>query len=225
MAFEPCIVLASASPRRRELLERVGLALEVVPADIDETPRPGEGPVDYARRVAGTKADTVATSYPQRWVLAADTVVELEGRILGKPDSEAEARAMLEQLSGRSHRVTTAVRLRHGDQVRDRVVTSLVTMRRATATELDDYIAAGEWRGKAGGYAVQGMAAALVTEVNGSITNVIGLPLAEVLEELHAAGLGTACYTRGKPARTSDSRRCGSASRRPPPGPGATRTR
>jgi septum formation protein len=200
MAFEPCIVLASASPRRRELLERVGLAIEVVPADIDESAQAGEGPVDYARRVAGTKADAVAASYPQRWVLAADTVVELDGRILGKPDREAEARGMLEELAGRTHRVTTAFRLRHGDEVRDRVVTSLVTMRRAAAAELDDYIAAGEWRGKAGGYAVQGMAAALVTEVNGSITNVIGLPLAEVLEELHAAGLGTACYTRGKPA-------------------------
>jgi septum formation protein len=200
MTSEPCIVLASASPRRRELLERVGLAIEVAPADIDESPRPGEAPVDYARRVAGTKADTVATGRPDRWVLAADTVVELDGDILGKPAEAAEARAMLERLAGRTHRVTTAFRLRHGDRVRDRIVTSQVTMRPASGAELDDYIAAGEWHGKAGGYAIQGMAAALVNAVNGSITNVIGLPLAEVLEELAAAGCGAACYVRGKPA-------------------------
>lgn len=200
MAPNPRIVLASASPRRRELLERIGLEIEVRPADVDEIPEPGEAAVPYARRIAAAKADAVAAIVPDRWVLAADTVVEVDEAILGKPASETEARDMLARLVGRSHRVTTAVRLRRGERSTERVVTSVVTMRPAPAAELDDYIAAGEWRGKAGGYAVQGMAAALVSGVNGSITNVIGLPLAEVLEDLAAAGIGAARYTRGTPA-------------------------
>jgi septum formation protein len=196
------LVLASASPRRREMLARVGIPLEVWPADIDESALPGEDALTYVRRVAAAKVETVTVALPQRWILAADTVVEIDGDLLGKAADEDEARAMLHRLAGRVHRVITAFSLRGpgvagARPARDRAVTTEVWMREAPAHEIDDYVRAGEWRGKAGAYAIQGMAAALVTEVRGSITNVAGLPLAEVLDELVRAGAAAPRYQHG----------------------------
>jgi nucleoside triphosphate pyrophosphatase len=191
----PDLVLASASPRRRELLEQLGLVLVVAAAEIDETPLPGERPGDYVRRVAGAKCDAVAAaraSEPALPVLAADTIVVAPGEvglaILGKPADADHARGMLSRLGGRRHEVATAYRVRFADQVLERTVTTIVTFRALAPAELDAYVASGEWRGKAGGYAVQGIAGAFVTELRGSHTNVIGLPLAEVLADLQAAG-------------------------------------
>lgn len=191
MNDDPDLVLASASPRRRDLLEGLGLVLRVRPAEIDETPLPGERPGDYVRRIAREKCDKVADElFAERAealpVLAADTTVVLDDEILGKPDDEREARAMLARLAGRRHEVTTACRIRHGGRSLDRAVTTLVSMRALRPVELDAYVASGEWRGKAGGYAVQGIAGAFVSELRGSHTNVIGLPLAEVLADLLA---------------------------------------
>lgn len=194
----PPLILASGSPRRRELLERVGIAIEVRPPDIDESVHPGEHAAAYARRVASEKAAAVAQAAPGRWVLAADTVVEVGGAILGKAADGAEAAAMLEQLSGQVHRVITAFCLRGpAGAVRERAVTTEVEFRALGRDEIDQYVAAGEWVGKAGAYAVQGMAAAMVSRVAGSITNVIGLPLAEVVDELAAAGAARVDYRAG----------------------------
>jgi septum formation protein len=193
----PDLVLASASPRRRELLERLGLALVVAAAEIDETPLPGERPTDYVRRVAAAKCDAVATARvaagdPALPVLAADTIVIIAGEgavaILGKPTDADDARRMLGRLAGRRHEVATAYRIRAGEDVVDRTVTTVVGFRALAPAEVDAYVASGEWRGKAGGYAVQGIAGAFVTELRGSHTNVIGLPVAEVLADLQAAG-------------------------------------
>ncbi|WP_428261587.1 Maf family protein [Haliangium sp.] len=193
------LVLASASPRRRELLERVGVRVDVRPADVDESVRAGEAATAYARRVAVDKADLVAALVPGRVVLAADTVVEIDGAILGKAPGPDAARAMLARLVGRTHRVSTAFALRGPGAARgaERVVTTEVSMRAASSAELDAYVRAGEWRGKAGAYAIQGMAAGLVSEVRGSVTNVIGLPLAEVLIALAEAGVDAPCYEHG----------------------------
>lgn len=196
------LVLASASPRRKELLERVGLRLVVVPADIDEAPRAQELAGDYVRRMAVEKAAAghrawaaraeaagssggVASALP---LLAADTTVIVDGSILGKPADEGEARQMLARLAGRRHEVTTAYRIVHGGREVDRSVTTAVAIRLLDPREVEAYVAGGEWRGKAGGYAVQGIAAAFVTELRGSWTNVVGLPLAEVLADLRALG-------------------------------------
>jgi septum formation protein len=184
------LLLASASPRRREMLERVGLALEVHPADIDERAYPGEAPAAYVERIARAKAITVRRA--GRWVLAADTTVTIDGQILAKADTEAEAERMLHLLSGRTHQVLTAFVLvgEMADRTvtREGLVSSDVTMIELDAGTIADYIASKEWRGKAGAYAIQGIAAALVREVRGSVTNVIGLPLVEVLAALRDAG-------------------------------------
>jgi septum formation protein len=187
------LVLASASPRRRELLARMGLALQVLPADIDETPRLDERPADYVRRIAAAKCDLIADRLGGALgegaappVLAADTTVIVDDRILGKPSDEADARAMLTLLAGRRHEVITAYKIRHGERAVDRAVTTVVAFRALRPAELDAYLACGEWRGKAGGYAVQGIAGAFITELRGSHTNVIGLPLAELLADLQA---------------------------------------
>ena len=203
------LLLASSSPRRKELLQRIGIALDICPADIDESVHPGEAPLEYVTRLAASKASTVARARSSTglastdspvWILGADTIVEIDGRILGKASNEAEAHAMLECLVGRTHRVTTAFALRGpGKACADRVVTTEVVMRPASATEIADYVASGEWRDKAGAYAVQGMAAALVIAIRGSITNVIGLPLAEVVVELDRLGAATPRYREGMP--------------------------
>lgn len=179
-------MLASGSPRRRELLALLGVAFDVVPADVDETPRLAESPVDHVRRVASLKANAVAPRRPDALVIAADTVVDLDGRILGKPDSAAEAARMLRWLSAREHRVHTAVVV--ADDVE--VVTTVVRFDELFDSDIDRYVATGEPLDKAGAYAIQGRGAAFVREVHGSVTNVIGLPLAEVRRLLVAAGFG-----------------------------------
>lgn len=191
------LILASASPRRRELLERVGIEVAVVPADVDESVMDGEEAVPYATRVAASKANTIALREPDRWVLAADTVVEVSGAPLGKPSDVAEARQMLLELRGSVHRVTTAMCLRGRGTAVSSAVTTEVVMRNFADWELAQYLEASEWQGKAGAYAVQGMAAAFVLEVRGSITNVIGLPLSEVVCLLQEHGVTRADYRRG----------------------------
>jgi septum formation protein len=186
----PDLVLASASPRRRELLEQLGLNLQVTPANIDETPFPNERPAEYVRRVAAGKCDAVAAArapdLPAIPTLAADTIVIVDDQILGQPRDEEDARRMLRALAGRRHEVTTAYRISFGGRSLDRAVTTTVSFRALQPAEVDAYLACGEWKGKAGGYAVQGRAGAFVTELRGSHTNVIGLPLAEVLADLQA---------------------------------------
>ena len=185
------LILASASPRRRELLERVGLPLEVRPPDVDETERPGEDPAAYVARIARAKADA-APRAPGAWVLAADTTVTIDGAILGKAATPEEAAAMLRRLSGRVHQVMTAFAIAAeaggADRRREAVVVTDVEMIALGEPAIADYVASGEWRGKAGAYAIQGIAAALVREVRGSVTNVIGLPLAEVIAALRELG-------------------------------------
>ena len=215
------LVLASASPRRRELLERLGLALRVAPVDLDETPLAGERPGDCVRRLAAAKCDAAVAAIaggPREsgsdpgdahaeadadgsiTVLGADTLVSLDQQIFGKPGDAAEARAMLARLAGRRHEVTTAYRIWRGTlaapadtassgaRLVDRAVTTLVSFRLLQPAEIDAYAACGEWQGKAGGYALQGIAGAFTSELRGSHTNVIGLPLAEVLADLLAVG-------------------------------------
>jgi septum formation protein len=166
----------------------VGLVLTVVPADLDEGVREGEPVRDYAVRMAAEKCDTAVSRLggPTLAVLAADTVVAIGNQILGKPVDEADAGRMLGQLAGHRHEVMTAYRIRFGERSVERLVSTLVHFRSLDASEIAAYVASGEWRGKAGGYAIQGIAGAFVTDVRGSFTNVVGLPLAEVLADLRA---------------------------------------
>lgn len=198
------LVLASGSPRRKELLERVGLQLTVAPADVDESLRDGEDPIGYARRLAASKASTVARLHPGAAVLGADTIVTLyDGGppVLGKPAGAEEAREMITRLSGRAHQVVTAYHLVAAGGERGRAVETEVVFRPFTATEIAGYVASKEWHGKAGGYAIQGLAGAFVRSVSGSYTNVVGLPLCEVLEDLAALGLLDADWAaRARPA-------------------------
>jgi septum formation protein len=185
------------------MLERVGVPLEVRPADVDEEPLAGEDPTAYVTRIAHAKAIAVKR-LPGQWVLAADTTVTIDGKILAKAATPEEAAVMLGQLAGRVHQVITAFTIvgdvgdaplhRGGIVASDVVVIDLDTPRIA------DYVASGEWRGKAGAYAIQGIGAALVREVRGSVTNVIGLPLVEVLEALRAVGAPAGSFATGKPA-------------------------
>lgn len=182
------LILASASPRRIELLARLGVTPdEVVPAQIDETPRKAERPDHYACRMAAEKAAAVAR--PGSLVLAADTVVAAGRRILPKAEDEEEARQALALLSGRRHRVHSAVAVTDAEgRTRIRLSTSLVAFKPLSAAEIDAYIASGDWRGKAGGYAIQGRAEALVRSLSGSHSGVMGLPLYETRALLRAAG-------------------------------------
>jgi septum formation protein len=184
------LVLASASPRRQELLAQVGIAPDAVsPADIDETPARGELPAALARRLADAKAVVAAKRHPGDWILAADTVVAVGRRILGKPEDEAEARRFLRLLSGRRHKVVGGIAVVAPDGARrTRLVTTAVTFKRLEQGEIDRYLASGEWRGKAGGYAIQGRAGAFVRAIGGSYFNVVGLPLYETLALLRGSG-------------------------------------
>jgi nucleoside triphosphate pyrophosphatase len=177
----PTLVLASASPRRRELLAQLGIVPDTVDApDIDETPLPGELPFAHARRLAVAKADAVAPRHPQAYILAADTVVACGRRILPKADTRVTAESCLKLLSGRRHRVIggLCVIAPTGKRV-VRIVTSQVVFKRLSADERAAYLASGEWQGKAGGYAIQGRAAAFIAWISGSYSNVVGLPLFE----------------------------------------------
>lgn len=187
----PRFVLASASPRRLELLAQLGIAPDTVePADIDETPAPRELPREHAARLADAKAAAVAARHRGSVVLAADTVVACGRRILPKAEDEATARRCLALLSGRRHRVIGGVTvIDAAGAARRRLVTSTVRFKRLEPPEIEAYIGGGEWRGKAGGYAIQGRAAALIPWIQGSYSNVVGLPLFEAAQLLRAAGL------------------------------------
>lgn len=187
---EARLVLASASPRRRALLERIGLTPNlVVVADVDETALAGETPPQSARRLARAKAESVARTHADDCVLAADTIVACGRRALPKPADAAQARHCLKVLSGRRHRVHTAIALSTPDGRQGaRLVTTVVEFKCLTEAEIEGYLASEEWRGKAGGYAIQGRAAGLVKRINGSYSNVVGLPLHETVNLL--GGLG-----------------------------------
>ena len=174
------LILASASPRRAELLTSAGFTFEVAPAEVDETPRPGEGPASYALRVAGDKGRAGAAAHPGRTVLAADTVVAIDGLIVGKPADAADAARMLGLLSGRVHEVHTAVVLRRGSLERTDLVTTRVRFQALSDAEVAWYVASGEPAGKAGGYAIQGLGARFIEWIEGSWSNVVGLPIAAV---------------------------------------------
>jgi septum formation protein len=189
-AATPPLVLASASPRRVELLSQIGVVPDHVDAaDIDETPLPRELPGPHVTRLAGAKAEAVRLRHPAAFILAADTVVACGRRILGKPEDERTARAFLRLLSGRRHRIYGGVAvIDPGGRIVTRRVISQVAFKRLSDGELAAYLATGEWRGKAGGYAIQGRAAAFVSWMAGSYSNVVGLPLFETGQLL--TGLG-----------------------------------
>lgn len=182
------LILASASPRRLDLLARIGVTPDDVrPAEIDETPLKGELPIPYARRIAAAKAAAIAES--GALTLSADTVVAAGRRILPKAEKEDEARACLALLSGRRHNVHSAVTLIDGEgRARHRLNTSIVAFKRLETAEIEAYLASGDWQGKAGGYAIQGRAEALVRWLSGSHSAVMGLPLYEARALLRAAG-------------------------------------
>lgn len=188
----PRFVLASASPRRLDLLRQIGLEPDLVdPAEIPESPHPRELPRDLAARLAREKAEAVAARHANAVVLGADTVVALGRRVLPKAEDEATARRCLEQLSGRRHRVLGGICAIAADgAVHQRLVLTTVRFKRLDGGEIDAYLATDDWRGKAGGYAIQGHAAALVPWINGSYTNVVGLPLHETAGLLAALGVG-----------------------------------
>jgi septum formation protein len=180
------LILASTSPRRIEMLQLIGLDIVVLPSGIDETFRHRETPRDHVLRLSEEKALAVARSHPDDWVLGADTIVIIAGEILGKPGSVAEAKEMLEKLSGREHEVFTGfsiVRQNKGILIRE-VVESSVLFREITSDEMDWYTGLEEPYDKAGAYAVQGIGAFFIREIRGSYTNVMGLPLCEVVDAL-----------------------------------------
>lgn len=184
------LILASASPRRLALLGQIGVVPGAVdPADCDETPLKAELPAAYAARVAADKALVVAARHPGALILSGDTVVAVGRRILPKAESEAEARACLALLSGRRHQVLSAITLIDAaGRARHRLSTNIVTFKRLEQAEIDRYVASDEWRGKAGGYAIQGRAAGLIRAIQGSHSAIMGLPLYETRTLLQAAG-------------------------------------
>lgn len=190
MAVQPSLVLASASPRRLDLLAQVGVTPDRVdPADIDETPLRDETPRRHALRLAREKARAVAARAPGDFVLAADTVVAVGRRILPKAEIEDQAIKCLELLSGRNHMVLTAVAVIAPDgREASRLVETRVQVKQLSDIEKADYLAGGEWRGKAGGYAVQGVAGGFIIDLHGSYTSVVGLPLYETLNLLRGLG-------------------------------------
>lgn len=190
MADRPRLILASASPRRLSLLAQIGVAPDdVAPADADESVLRAELPADYALRVAAAKADAIRARYPNALILAADTAVACGRRILPKAEDEKSARYCLELMSGRAHRVFTGVVLAGpGEARRERIVETRVKVARLEQSDINAYIASDEWRGKAGGYAIQGLFAKHVVSIIGSYSNIVGLPLHETANLLKGAG-------------------------------------
>lgn len=193
--MQPDLVLASASPRRRELLERIGLKLEVVPSDVDETVLPDESPAAHVERLSRAKATEVASrsGLKGRHVLGSDTVVVIDSEILGKPKDNDEAMTMLQRLQGRQHQVWSgfAVIDRQSGQFKSGAIVTEVTFRHLTREEIAGYIATGEPHDKAGAYGIQGIGAALVEKIDGSYTSVVGLPLCAVIKVLEELGVPT----------------------------------
>jgi septum formation protein len=184
------VVLASASPRRLELLVPLGLDLIVQPADIDESVLPGDDPVGYVRRLSIEKAAAVASARGDAdLVIAADTTVDVDGRILGKPVDAADARQMVRDLSARTHRVHTGVTVRMGRATASAVETTMVTFTEISDAAIDWYVATGEPFDKAGGYAIQGAGGVFVSSIDGSVSNVVGLPLTTVVQLARSLGV------------------------------------
>ena len=196
----PRLILASASPRRRELLHQTPLRFRVIPSRVEETRRRAETPETYVARIAAEKAHAVAERHPGCWVLAADTIVALEGRVFGKPTNLDNARQMLTALSGQPHQVMTAFVLLDtaGKTTAAEVVASQVTFKALSESEVSAYLATGEPFDKAGAYAIQGKGRDLIAQVSGSHTNVIGLPMDEVTTALRAVGLLSASCPQQK---------------------------
>ena len=189
----PMLVLASASPRRQELLRSAGISFEVQPADIPENALPGEAAKDCAERLARDKALAVARQRPHDFVLGADTVVVVDGQLLGKPTDAADAARMLRMLSGREHQVITGVCLVVSAQPSVASETTVVTVSEITEKDIADYVASGEPMDKAGAYAIQGLASRWIPRIEGDYSNVVGLPVALVLRMLreHASEIGS----------------------------------
>ena len=184
------LVLASASPRRRSILEQLGVAFEVIPSRVAESRKSSEPPAVFAGRMAALKADEVAERLrddgERRFVLGADTIVVIDDQVLGKPEDDEEAKGMLKRLSGRTHQVITAVALRRAGKnlQRDLFVSTCVSFRSLDAGAIARYLASGEGRDKAGSYAIQGLGAGLVSEIDGSYSNVVGLPAVQTFDLL-----------------------------------------
>lgn len=184
------LILASSSPRRLELLRQVGYGPDlVVPADIDETPHKAERPDGLALRLAISKAEVIAQRFPDDIVLAADTVAYCRRKIMNKPEDAAEATAFMRMLSGRRHRTYTGVCARRGDKIISKTCCTIVKFKRLSEEEIEDFIASKAWEGKAGGYAIHGRAATLIEYINGSDSNVAGLPLHIVNNMLRNLGM------------------------------------
>lgn len=187
----PPIILASKSPRRSYLLKQAGLPFSVVPSSIDENSIPVAAPEIYVRTLAEAKAGDIAAKYPHKWVLGADTVVVIDGKILGKPSSKEEARQMLKSLSGRTHEVLTGYSIICKTKARffSETIKTQVQFKELTEEEIEWYINTGEPFDKAGAYAIQGLGTFLVKRINGSYTNVVGLPVCEVIEFFFKEGI------------------------------------
>ena len=185
------LILASKSPRRSCLLAQAGLEFDVIPSEIDESSVPMDHPDQYVRALSQTKAEDVCARFPDRWVIGADTIVQINGRILGKPADNATARTMLEQLSGQTHQVFTGYTIACFARCKKftDVVSTDVTFKKLTRDEIEWYISTQEPFDKAGAYAIQGLGTFLVKRINGSYTNVVGLPVCEVIEHLIKAGV------------------------------------
>ena len=183
-------ILASVSPRRKELLEGMGIEFDVIPSGINEDFLNGETPRDHVLRLSKEKSSAVSRNNPDAWVLGADTVVIIDGEVIGKPGTQNEARAMLARLSGREHRVITGFTIvnKSADVMITDAVESFVIFKEISEDEMDWYVKTKEPYDKAGGYAVQGMAAFFIREIQGSYTNVVGLPLTEVVTALKKVG-------------------------------------
>lgn len=189
MPHVPAVILASASPRRRDLLDLIGIAHEVRPADIDETALPDEAPIPHAERLARAKAHALAEGHPDIVVIAADTIVVVDGDILGKPRDEAHAAEMLRRLAGRAHTVYTAIAVARGELTESAVEAVRVTFRALTDDEIAAYIATREPMDKAGAYGIQGYGATIVERVDGDYFSVMGLGLRRLVELLERVGV------------------------------------
>jgi septum formation protein len=196
------LILASGSPRRRELLTAAGIPFTATSADLPEIQRPGESPRAFALRMAEEKARAVAVDHPGEDILGADTIVVVEGEVLGKPQDAADAARMLRRLSGREHEVITGVCLiRAGSSARTEAVTTVVRFVDLTEREITDYISSGEPMDKAGAYAIQGLASKWIPEIRGEYANVVGLPVATVWKMLREAGVDPAKPNGTAPGR------------------------
>jgi septum formation protein len=184
------LILASESPRRHELLKKVGLDFDVIPSRIEETFRRNESPKDHVLRLAEAKALDVAKQFPNRWVIAADTIVYVDRSILGKPRDRKEAIKMLRKLSGKEHWVLTGFSVRHLENGKEdqKAVRTAVTVKPLKAAEIEWYVRTGEPFDKAGGYAIQGIGSFMIESIHGSYTNVVGLPLCELMGMLNRLG-------------------------------------